>query len=513
MKISAACLAFLLLTLLAAATAWADLPTDFPASQVAENRYIVQKHAAAQTRELLSRTLAPRAAALGRELGQGSGMFVVTRGSAPERGEPLAVVDYNPGDTFCDSLLQSGTVEACSPDFRRSVSAVPNDPNYSTAWWYHGANSVAAESAWNYTQGSSDVVVAIIDTGVDYTHPDLVDNMWHNPWEVAGNGLDDDNDGYVDDVYGFNAYANNGNPMDGYGHGTHVAGIIGARGNNSLGVVGVNWNVKLMALKFLSDEGYGWDSDAIEAINYLIAMKRRGVNVRAVNNSWGGYGQSQALYNAIKAAGDEGIIFVCAAGNSSGNSDVLAATPAAFDLPNIVSVAATSSLGEISSYSNFGAVSVDIAAPGDSILSTVPGPAYAQYSGTSMATPFVTGALGLLQARQPLLSSTEMITRLFATAERRAALDGYVATSGLLNLTNLITDYRPPAVRHDAACSYTPENIPFNPDHSVESQALSAPSCPTCGWWSNFSYTLPFDFPFYADTVRRVSAAPTARCS
>ena len=171
------------------------------------------------------------------------------------------------------------------------------------------------------TQGNTSIVVAVIDTGVDYTHSDLIENMWRNPNEIQGNNIDDDGNGYIDDIYGINAILGSGNPMDDNGHGTHVAGIIGAKGNNNNGVCGVNWKVSIMALKFLDSSGSGTLGDALECIDYIINMKNRGINIVSANNSWGGYGKSQVLTDAIENLMEKGVLFICASGNENTNID------------------------------------------------------------------------------------------------------------------------------------------------------------------------------------------------
>ena len=226
----------------------------------------------------------------------------------------------------------AGTVGVASvePDFVIAPTIAPNDPTFSQLW---GLNNVGqsggvanadinAPEAWNTTTGSRTVVVAVIDTGIDYTHPDLAANAWHNPGEVAGDGIDNDGNGYVDDVYGWDFANNDSNPMDDNGHGTHVSGTIGAVGNNGVGVAGVNWQVSIMGLKFLSGAGSGSTSGAIAAINYATRMRRDfGINIVASNNSWGGGGFSTSLRDAIEAGGRAGILFVAAAGNEAGNND------------------------------------------------------------------------------------------------------------------------------------------------------------------------------------------------
>lgn len=295
--------------------------------------------------------------------------------------------------SWCDDLMASAPhVTACEPNYVYRTSALPNDSRYNDLW---GMSQIGASQAWDLATGSTEVVVAVIDTGVDYTHPDLAANMWENPDEIPGNGIDDDGNGFVDDVYGANTLTNSGDPYDDNMHGTHVAGTIGAAGNNSAGVVGVNWTVKLMGVKFLSASGSGSLLHAIKAIDYAVA---EGADV--INASWGGRGYSSLLEDAVARAEAAGILFVAAAGNSALNNDTFPHYPSNFDLANVVSVAATDSRDKLAYFSNYG-TSVHIAAPGMSILSTLPGARYGNLSGTSMAAPHVAGLAALVKAFHP----------------------------------------------------------------------------------------------------------------
>jgi len=266
-------------------------------------------------------------------------------------------------------------VEAVSPNYRRRLLRLPNDPKYSKQW---GMNRIHAPEAWERNVGSPGVVLAVIDTGVAYNHEDLAATMWRNPGEIAGNGIDDDNNGFKDDVWGYDFAAdrfgaNDSDPMDIDSHGTHVAGTMAAAGNNATGVCGVNWNARIMALKGFRPDMHIYDSDCIEAIEYVVMMKRdHGVNVVAINASFGGGGDDPLQMDAIAEAGANGIAFVCAAGNEGADNDATPFYPAGYDLANIVSVAASDEEDQLASFSNYGATTVDIAAPGVAILSTVP---------------------------------------------------------------------------------------------------------------------------------------------
>lgn len=377
-------------------------------------------------------------------------------------------------------LAVDPNVEYAEPDYVYTTSALkPNDTNYNILWGLENTGQsggtpdidIDAPEAWELATGTAQVVVGIIDTGIDYNHVDLALNMWRNTGEIAGNRIDDDGNGFVDDVHGWNAGSGNGDPFDDNDHGTHVAGTIGAVGNNSAGVAGVNWTVKLMALKFLDADGSGYVSDAVECISYAIAMKNRGVNIRVLNASWGGAGFSSTLRNAIQSAGDAGMVFVAAAGNNGDGSksrgtdnDVSPLYPASYDLSNIITVAAVDRRGEMAAFSNYGPASVDLAAPGVSIASTVPSNGYALFSGTSMATPHVSGVAALLLSANPTLSVEAMKTAIFQGVTPLAAVQGKTVTGGLLNAFNSIQLVRqapppPSGSSFEIAFSFVPTSI------------------------------------------------------
>ena len=333
-------------------------------------------------------------------------------------------------------------VRYVEPDFVITTSATPNDPSYSRLWGLNNSGQTGGVAdadmdvaeAWDVTSGSRSVVVGVIDTGIDYNHPDLASNIWRNPGEIAGDGIDNDRNGYVDDVRGWDFANNDADPFDDEGHGTHVAGTIGAVGNNGVGIVGVSWNVSLMALKFLGADGSGSTSGAVAAINYATRMRQSfGVNVVATNNSWGGGGFSSALRDAIAAGGSAGVLCVAAAGNESANNDATPSYPANYAGDAVISVAATDSSNRLATFSNYGVTTVDVAAPGVGIYSTVPGNGYASYSGTSMATPHVTGTVALLAAANPQATAAQIRTAILSTAVPLPALAGKVATGGLVN--------------------------------------------------------------------------------
>jgi thermitase len=315
----------------------------------------------------------------------------------------------------------------------------PNDPMFAEQWALNntGQNGgkekahVDALKAWLKTKGSDKIVVAVLDTGVDFTHADLVSNIWFRPANIPQ--YTDDELGTFNDEHGFDATDNITDPMDDNGHGTHCAGIIGAEGNNDEGIAGINWNVRIMPLKFLGKGGFGSTKDAIEAINYAIDRKQKGVNVRVISASWGSTQYSKALEDAIRAAGEAGILFVAAAGNDGSSNDKRPHYPSNYDLPNVVSVAALDRNDQLASFSNFGTKTVHIAAPGKDILSTWLNDQYREASGTSMATPYVSGAAGLVLASEPNLTVAKLRERLLKSVDKLDNLSDKVQSGGRLN--------------------------------------------------------------------------------
>lgn len=345
-----------------------------------------------------------------------------------------------------NSLQNNPLVDFIEPNYIYRANNLPNDPDFGNLWGLKNTGlkdtdgqkgtagiDINAEKAWDIQTGSKKVVVAVIDTGVDYNHPDLKANMWVNEAELNGQaGVDDDGNGVIDDIHGYNAHSNNGDPMDDAGHGSHCAGTIGAKGNDGFGITGVNWDVSIMAVKFLGGDGSGTLQGAIDAIDYATKMK-----VNIMSNSWGGGGESKALYNAIIQARKAGILFVAAAGNGDywGNgidNDKRPNYPSNYRASNMIAVAAIDNKGERARFSNFGLKTVHVAAPGVNIVSTVDGK-YDSYSGTSMATPHVSGVAALLLANEPTLTPLQIRNRLMKTVRPLKSMEGKSVSGGMVD--------------------------------------------------------------------------------
>ena len=340
-------------------------------------------------------------------------------------------------------------VEYAEPNFEISldteetegplVPIFPHDPQFNDQWALANSGQrggkqgadISATLAWATTTGSEDLVVAVLDTGVDYTHEDLMENMWVRPAEM--DPYQDSELGTIDDEHGFNAIESAADPMDDNGHGTHCAGIIGAEGENDRGIAGVNWKVKIMPLKFMNAGGFGSTKDAIEAINYVIDRKKAGVNVRIISASWGSTQKSRALEDVIRKAYENDILFVAAAGNSTVDNDRQPHFPSSYNVPNVISVAALDRNDQLAKFSNYGAKSVAVAAPGVEILSTWLGNSYEEKSGTSMATPVVSGVAALILAQHPRMSVTDLRKKLMDSTDPIVALKGKTVTGGRIN--------------------------------------------------------------------------------
>ncbi|MFN0138791.1 MAG: S8 family serine peptidase [Pyrinomonadaceae bacterium] len=351
-------------------------------------------------------------------------------------------------DNAIDQYSKLDGIEVVQPNFYYHLQVNPNDAMFGSLW---GMTKISAPAAWDIATGSPTVVVANIDTGMRLTHEDLGPNIWTNPGEIGGNNIDDDGNGFIDDVNGWDFFFNRANPADEHGHGTHTGGTIGAVGNNLLGVVGVNWNVKIMAIKIYDATPTDTTSAMlINAYNYVRLMKERGVNIRVTNNSYGGCneacGYDQATKDALDAMGNAGILNVFAAGNSGTNNDTSPFYPASYTSPSVLAVGGTDQ--NDNRIFNFGANSVDLAAPATGILSTTWGSdaSYGNSSGTSMATPHVAGAAALLSALNPSLSVASLKATLMNSVDMVTVLNGMNKTGGRLNVDR--------ALRNQTVCTF-----------------------------------------------------------
>ncbi len=358
-----------------------------------------------------------------------------------------------------DQYSNHPDIEFIEPNYIVSIgTTIPNDPSFNNLWGLNNNNlsnaDIDAPEAWDIATGSPSVVVGIIDSGIDYAHEDLVDNIWHNLGEDADgdgtvlewdgstwifdpgdeNGIDDDGNGYVDDFVGWDFANNDNDPFDGNSHGTHVAGTVGASGNNNIGITGVTWDVQLAALKFLSDHGSGSTANGLAALNYAVAM-----GMPISNNSWGGGSYSSALYQGLQNADANGHLFIASAGNKNANNDIIPQYPCSYDNDNIISVISTTSSNNRSSFSSYGPTRSDLGAPGSSIYSCVPFNGYGSKNGTSMAAPHVAGACALLWGNNPDKTHDEIKEAILNSVEIIPALDGLCVSDGLLNLYNAMT--------------------------------------------------------------------------
>jgi serine protease len=383
------------------------------------------------------------------------------------------------------SLSARPDVVFAEPNFIVYATLTPTDPSFGQLWGLQntgqsigGVNGtpgadISAVSAWNITTGSTSNVVGVVDTGIDYTHPDLAANVWSAPFAfsvtIAGQTIN-----CVAGTHGFNAITNTCDPKDDNNHGTHVSGTIGAVGNNALGVVGVNWTASIMGVKFLDKNGSGSTSNAINAIEFAIQAKANfgaGANVRVLSNSWGGGGFSQALLDEINAANAKDMLFVAAAGNNGTNNDTTPFYPAVYDAPNVVAVAATDNSDARASWSNYGAATVDLGAPGVNVLSTIIGGAYDYFSGTSMATPHVSGAAALVLSKCTGLGTAALRDTILSNVDPNSSLAGNTVTGGRLNVNKALV-----------ACSGSAPS----PDFTVS----AAPATQTVTAGGNASYTV-----------------------
>lgn len=334
-----------------------------------------------------------------------------------------------------------GIILYAEPDYIVSTLATPNDPEFGTLWNLHNTGQfsskvdadIDAPEGWAYATGSKTVKVGILDSGMDLTHPDLQPNLWINPNEIPNNGIDDDGNGYVDDVHGWDFAYDDASPQDDHGHGSHCAGTLGAAGNNGIGITGVAWNVSLIPLKFLNSSGNGFNSDAIEALAYATD-----IGVTLTSNSWGGDEFSQLMMDTIEEANQAGILMIAASGNDGLHMEMYSQYPGGYTNENIITVGATTRFDEMADFSNYGPVSVDLAAPGHEIYSAAVGGGYRFDSGTSMACPHVAGACAVLKAFKPELTGPEIRHLILKSVDVLPSLVNKTVTGGKLNLHNAI---------------------------------------------------------------------------
>jgi subtilisin family serine protease len=372
--------------------------------------------------------------------------------------ELLADIQANSQVQFAEPNFIYHTFDNTARVLDEVQGVIPNDPGFTQTWAMLNTGQadpkgqigaagvdIGATKAWALGTGSKDIVVAVIDTGVDYTHEDLANNVFVNTKETAGDGKDDDGNGFVDDVHGWNFAANTNDPLDDHSHGSHCSGTIGGEGNNGIGVAGVNWHVSILPVKFLTAEGSGTLDGAVESIKYATKM---GANV--MSNSWGGGGFSQTMLDAIKEAKDKGILFVAAAGNDGNNNDANPSYPASYDVDNVIAVAATDNNDQKASWSNYGQRTVHLAAPGVNIYSSLPmkidtyGNKYGTMSGTSMACPHVSGAAALLWSLNKDMKYSDIKARLLATVDPVRGLKKKTVSGGRLNINNAVRNIVPP---------------------------------------------------------------------
>jgi subtilisin family serine protease len=427
-------------------------------SPSAPNTVMLGKHEAHATRILAryksgitsqssgsSTALAQANVSVRRQFSRLPNLVVLEANGIPAADQASVSVRANALTARVQALRNTGLFEYVEPDYTVYASAQPTDARFQdgTLWGLRNLGGsggvigadINAVQAWDITTGSTNVVVAVIDTGVRYTHQDLAAQMWRNPSEIPGNGIDDDENGYIDDVHGINAITGSGDPMDDETHGTHCAGTIGAQANGGGGHVGVTWQVRIMALKFLSASGFGQTSDALECLNYAVAM-----GAKISNNSWGGGPYNPALFDALVAARSAGHLFIAAAGNEASDNDEIPSYPANYELDNIISVAALDRGDRLAVFSNYGQNTVHLGAPGVAIYSSTAATdtSYGLLSGTSMAAPHVTGVAALILAQAPTATYSEIRERILISTVPISAMIGRSTTGGRLNAYNAL---------------------------------------------------------------------------
>jgi thermitase len=434
--------------------------------------FVVELHTTMGTQSISSLDL--------KTLSQKLGVQVVDR----IRDDLVVVRTSSPGEAQAQSLaerLQANPLVAIvEPNYIYQASKTSNDPDLGKTWGIKNTGAadsegtlgiagldIGAEGAWDYTTGSKSVVIAVIDTGIDFGHPDLAPQAWTNVKELNGKvGVDDDGNGYVDDIHGYDFANNKGDSTDDNEHGTHCAGTIGAKGNDGKGIAGVNWDVSLMAVKFLDKKGSGSLANAIKAIDYA-----RKMGAKITSNSWSGGAASELLRKAIEETDKAGMLFIAAAGNEANDNDTTPTYPSTYAVPNVISVAAIDNRGRLASFSNYGIKTVHIAAPGVNVVSTIPGGGYDSFSGTSMATPHVAGVAGLMLANNPNLTPAEVKKQIFASARPLYTLKKRVVTGGMVSAYYALSGLTPPEDPNDPNRLKNVQPATFSTEHNYKDGA------------------------------------------
>lgn len=413
------------------------------------------------------------------------------------------------------TLEMNPDVEIVEPNYIYRINKTPNDPMYGNLWGLSNTGQadpkgqvgvagvdISAEKAWDIETGSKNIVVAVIDTGIDYNNANLKDNVWTNEKELNGKpGVDDDGNGYVDDIHGYSFVSNTGDPKDDHGHGTHCSGTIGATGDDGSGIVGVAWKTRIMGVKFLDANGSGTLENALKAIDYA---SKNGAKI--MSNSWGGGGFSETLKQAIERSNAAGALFVAAAGNESNDNDAEPTYPGSYDVANVLAVAAIDNQGKLASFSNWGKTKVHVAAPGVNVYSTGLNNEYKTWSGTSMATPHVSGLAVLLAAHEPKLKNTELKSRIVQTAKPLSSLKGKVKSGGLVNAYAALTNTVPAPDPNDPG-NWSQKTLSVSSAHPYKEKAQESFEIKVDGAKQIALYFEKFDTENRYDTVTLYDAA------
>lgn len=410
-----------------------------PSGVASQNEYIVVRTSTDQPMAIV----APNGDSIVAERFISGRFAVAVRRPAPVvNAAPTPVAAATVPDDSCFEIVRQGMAISCSPNFIYETTKIPNDPLLLSQWGLYTNAGIRGPSAWDLSTSSQDVAVAIIDTGIDFFHPDINPNMWVNVPESAipWNGIDDDGNGYIDDIFGANIVGANGFPYDDNYHGTHVAGIVGARGDNKIGISGVAWRASLIAVKALDAAGTGSLESVVRAFDYVVALRNRGEPIRVINTSWGNNSYSPVLDEAIYQAQLAGIVVVAAAGNSGQSTVLEPFYPASLQYPNLVGVSAVDVALARPVFANWGAPTVDVWAPGVDILSTIPGGGYGWSSGTSMSAAFVSGSLAIAFGLRPNVTAETATALVSSTSRDVEALRG-LGVGGTLVTSRLVAGF------------------------------------------------------------------------